>query len=76
MTVEWDGGKPPYELLLVPTGHLHPETRAIIYKTIESGHSTTFTLNYPGHSRYVAMMSDATGVGTGGTIVHSLIPTT
>lgn len=66
MTVQWNGGQAPYTLLLVPTGHLNPETRVIIQENIVSGNSVSFVLNFPADSKFVAMLNDATGVGAGG----------
>jgi len=66
-TVEWTGGQAPYRLLLVPTGALHPEVRVIGDYTIPDGTSFSFVMTYPGNSTFVAVMSDATGFGTGGT---------
>jgi len=67
-TVQWSEGTPPYHLLLVPTGALHPvEVRVISDHTINSGTTFSFPLLYPGNSTFVAVMSDATGFGSGGT---------
>ena len=66
VTVQWNGGSAPYTLLLVPIGSLSPETRKIIQINVSSGTSTSFTLNYPAQSQFVAVMSDATGIGSGG----------
>lgn len=66
-TVEWTDGTAPYKLLLVPTGAIHPEVRIIGDYTIESGNRFSFPLKYPENSTFVAVMSDATGFGTGGT---------
>ncbi|KAF8586522.1 hypothetical protein K439DRAFT_942318 [Ramaria rubella] len=74
-TVQWTGGSAPYQLLLVPTGELHPEVRVIETYTIDSGNNFSFQLNYPGNSSFVAVMSDATGFGTGGTTpVTTVLP--
>lgn len=66
VTVEWDGGQAPFTLLLVPVGHVDPETRVIIQEDVSSGNSVTFTLNYPAQSQFVAVLNDATGIGAGG----------
>jgi hypothetical protein len=66
-TVQWTDGAAPYKLLLVPTGALHPEVRTIADYTIDSGNSFSFPLKFPGKSTFVAVMSDATGFGAGGT---------
>ena len=67
VTVWWTGGTAPFRLLLVPTGALHPEVRIIADYTITSGTNLSFPLQYPGNSTFVAVMSDATGFGSGGT---------
>lgn len=70
-TVQWTGGTAPYKLLLVPIGSLHPEIRTIADYTIDAGdavnNSFSFPLRYPGNSDFVAVMSDSTGFGAGGT---------
>lgn len=66
MTVQWNSGQPPYTLLLVPTGHLNPETRTIIQRNILSGNSVSFVLDFPAGSSFVAVLNDATEVGAGG----------
>ena len=66
MTVEWTGGQPPFTLLLVPVGHLYPETRRIIQSDIQSGNSVSFVLDFPAQSRFVAVLNDASGIGVGG----------
>ena len=73
-TVQWNGGQPPYTLLLVPTGHLNPETRTIIQRNIPSGSSVSFVLDFPSGSTFVAVLNDATGVGAGGTIAVRIQP--
>ena len=65
-TVQWSGGQPPYTLLLVPVGHLNPETRTIAQFDIEQGNEVTFQLLYPAQSQFVAVLNDATGIGSGG----------
>ncbi|KAG9100091.1 hypothetical protein FRC06_004548 [Ceratobasidium sp. 370] len=68
LSIAISGGTPPYRLLIVPIGTLltPPEIRTIVDRNI-TGTSDTFTFNYPAASQFVAMMSDATGIGTGGT---------
>ncbi|KAH7093912.1 hypothetical protein BKA62DRAFT_721797 [Auriculariales sp. MPI-PUGE-AT-0066] len=67
LTVNWTGGQPPYELLLVPVGHVNPEIRTIVDQKINSGNSTSLTLKFPEGSQFVASLSDASGPGAGGT---------
>ncbi|ELU41540.1 SKG6 domain-containing protein [Rhizoctonia solani AG-1 IA] len=68
LSISINGGVPPYRLLIVPIGQLltPPEIRTIIDRNI-TGTTDSFIFNYPAASRFVAMMSDATGIGTGGT---------
>ncbi|KAG9090613.1 hypothetical protein FS749_000417 [Ceratobasidium sp. UAMH 11750] len=68
LSIAISGGTPPYRLLIVPIGTLltPPEIRTIVDRNI-TGTSDSFTFNYPAASQFVAMMSDATGIGTGGT---------
>ena len=66
MTVQWSGGTAPFTLLLVPTGHLDPETRTIKQLNVPSGSSVSFVLDYPAKSQFVAVLSDASGIGSGG----------
>jgi len=74
MTVHWDGGQAPFTLLLVPTGHVTPEIRTIIQQNIPTGNSITFTLDFPADSQFVALMNDATGIGTGGEYILHFSP--
>ncbi|KAL5527360.1 hypothetical protein ACEPAG_6151 [Sanghuangporus baumii] len=67
LTVEWTGGQAPFTLLLVPVGHLNPETRTIIQKDVPSGTSISFVLDFPAQSQFVAVLNDASGIGAGGT---------
>jgi len=68
LTATWQGGTPPYELLLVPVGHVYPvEIRTIISHQNITTSSYTLQLSYPQGSKFVAILSDATGAGTGGT---------
>ncbi|KEP49431.1 SKG6 domain protein [Rhizoctonia solani 123E] len=68
LSIQISGGVPPYRLLIIPIGQLltPPEIRTIIDRNI-TGTRDSFIFNYPAASRFVAMMSDATGIGTGGT---------
>ena len=65
LTIKWEGGTPPFTLLLVPTGHMIPETRTIIERVIPSGNSASLVLNYPDQSEFVTVLYDATGIGSG-----------
>ncbi|CAE6517126.1 unnamed protein product [Rhizoctonia solani] len=68
LTIQWTEGTGPYRLFLVPVGHVTPEIRTIVNMEIPVGQlSTNLTLRFPENSRFVAVMSDSTGFGTGGT---------
>ncbi|KAH7341077.1 hypothetical protein B0J17DRAFT_653983 [Rhizoctonia solani] len=67
-TIQWTEGTGPYRLYLIPVGHVTPEIRSIVNMEIPAGQlSTNLTLRFPENSRFVAVMSDSTGFGTGGT---------
>jgi hypothetical protein len=69
------GGVAPFEVLLVPVGHVTPEIRTIInYQNITSSSTSpstfsfSFPLTFPAGSQFVAVLSDsAYGPGSGGT---------
>ncbi|KAL4067072.1 hypothetical protein V8B97DRAFT_1874266 [Scleroderma yunnanense] len=71
-------GTPPYSILLIPYGPTplpnNVEARTIVYQQF-SGNSTsvTFQLKYPSSSQFVAVVSDSTGFGTGGTSVAATV---
>ena len=77
VTVTWGaGGVAPFEVLLVPVGHVTPEIRTIInYQNITPGISAdsstfsfSFPLTFPEGSQFVAILSDSQyGPGSGGT---------
>ncbi|KAF8758872.1 hypothetical protein RHS01_02399 [Rhizoctonia solani] len=68
LTVQWTGGTGPYRFFLVPVGHVTPEIRSIVNMEIPAGQlSTNLTIRFPENSRFVAVMSDSTGFGAGGT---------
>ncbi|KAH7871785.1 uncharacterized protein C8R40DRAFT_1054050 [Lentinula edodes] len=64
------GGTPPYSVLIIPSGSTPftngTEVRKIISQQFSSN-SVSFQLAYPAESQLVAVVSDATGFGTGGT---------
>ncbi|KDN48955.1 hypothetical protein RSAG8_02308, partial [Rhizoctonia solani AG-8 WAC10335] len=74
LTIQWTEGTGPYRLFLVPVGHVTPEIRSIVSIGIPAGQlSTNLTLRFPENSRFVAVMSDSTGFGTGGTsLIHTV----
>ncbi|KIK57762.1 hypothetical protein GYMLUDRAFT_75370 [Collybiopsis luxurians FD-317 M1] len=63
-------GSPPYNVLIIPSGSTPftngTEVRKIISQPFSSN-SVSFKLNYPGESQFVAVVSDSTGFGSGGT---------
>ncbi|KAL5635398.1 hypothetical protein ACGC1H_004252 [Rhizoctonia solani] len=68
LAIQWTEGTGPYKLFLVPVGHITPEVRSIVSMEIPAGQSSTnLTLRFPENSHFVAVMSDSTGFGTGGT---------
>ncbi|KAF9075233.1 hypothetical protein BDP27DRAFT_1212621 [Rhodocollybia butyracea] len=64
------GGKPPYSVLIIPSGPSPftngTEIRKIMSQNFSSN-SVTFQLPYPANSQLIAVVSDATGFGSGGT---------
>lgn len=75
--VVWTTGTPPYKILLLPIGFQPQgvETRVIYEKTVTTGTQTAFNFPFPANSKFVAVMSDGAGFGSGGTspilTVHS-----
>ncbi|KAI0918602.1 hypothetical protein AcV5_002549 [Taiwanofungus camphoratus] len=71
-------GKPPYSVLIIPFGP-SPLPNAVearrIFEVQFNGTSTSasFLLNYPANSQFVAVVSDDTGFGTGGTSVAATV---
>ncbi|KAF8267223.1 hypothetical protein EI94DRAFT_64833 [Lactarius quietus] len=67
-------GQPPYSLLLLPHGPNplpeYPEDREIQnFRFTGNGSSLSFFLDYPENSSFVAVVSDSSGFGTGGTSI-------
>jgi hypothetical protein len=74
LNVSWTGGTGPYNLLLVPFGILNPEIRIIVDTNYTADiTSDSFPMTYPAQSQFLAMMSDATGVGSGGTSIITTV---
>ncbi|KAG6830374.1 hypothetical protein H0H92_001011 [Tricholoma furcatifolium] len=74
ISVSGSDGKPPYRVLIVPFGPTplqnNVEVRTIIDQPFPDGAtSVSFPLNYPADSQFVAVVSDSTGFGSGGTSV-------
>ncbi|KAG6820296.1 hypothetical protein H0H93_002734 [Arthromyces matolae] len=67
-------GIPPYRVLIIPFGASNlpnnTEVRTIVDQPFPDGASSvSFKLNYPANTQFVAVMSDATSFGSGGTSV-------
>ncbi|RDB27856.1 hypothetical protein Hypma_002304 [Hypsizygus marmoreus] len=80
IAVSGSDGKPPYRVLILPFGPSplaqNIEARRIVDQPF-SGNDTTvsFQLKYPANSQFVAVVSDATGFGSGGTSVAAEVTT-
>ncbi|EKM58123.1 uncharacterized protein PHACADRAFT_139783 [Phanerochaete carnosa HHB-10118-sp] len=71
LTISLTGsGNPPYSVLIIPFGPSplpnNTEVRTIFQQSF-SGTSTSFQLKYPQNSQFVAVVSDSSGFGSGGT---------
>ncbi|KIJ58893.1 hypothetical protein HYDPIDRAFT_33732 [Hydnomerulius pinastri MD-312] len=71
-------GKPPYSVLIIPYGPTplpnNIEARTIVYQQFSGDSSSvSFQLKYPANSQFVAVVSDSTGFGTGGTSVAASV---
>ncbi|KIM35169.1 hypothetical protein M413DRAFT_449880 [Hebeloma cylindrosporum] len=78
VTVSGSDGKPPYRILILPFGPTplanNIEARTILdipFNGQES--SVSFKLKYPENSQFVAVVSDSTGFGSGGTSVAAQV---
>ncbi|KZT69906.1 hypothetical protein DAEQUDRAFT_725867 [Daedalea quercina L-15889] len=69
-------GSPPYSVLVIPFGASplpnNTEVRRI-FQVQFNGSSTSFQLAYPTDSQFVAVVSDSTGFGSGGTSVAATV---
>ncbi|KAI0029127.1 hypothetical protein K488DRAFT_14057, partial [Vararia minispora EC-137] len=65
------GGSPPYSLLLVPFGPTvlpnNIEARSLQQIQFNDSSSLEFQLRYPANETFIAVVSDSTGFGSGGT---------
>ncbi|KAJ7754444.1 hypothetical protein B0H16DRAFT_1458948 [Mycena metata] len=72
VSISVSGGSPPYEVLVVPYGS-SPLPNNIEARKIQAVQSSSanisFKLNFPANSQFVAVVSDSTGFGSGGTSV-------
>lgn len=71
-------GSPPYSVLVIPYGPTplpnNTEVRTIVYQQFDgSSTATSFQLKYPTTSQFVAVVSDSTGFGSGGTSVAASV---
>ncbi|TFK38182.1 hypothetical protein BDQ12DRAFT_124054 [Crucibulum laeve] len=80
LTIQISGsdGKPPYRVLILPIGPSplpnNVEARKIVDMPFDSNAtSVSFQLKYPANSQFVAVISDATGFGSGGTSVAAQV---
>ncbi|KAG5646378.1 hypothetical protein DXG03_003701 [Asterophora parasitica] len=74
ISISGSGGKPPYRVLILPFGPTplaqNIEARKIIDQPFPGDStSVSFKLNFPANSQFVAVVSDTTGFGSGGTSV-------
>ncbi|KAF6764381.1 hypothetical protein DFP72DRAFT_1163350 [Ephemerocybe angulata] len=74
VTISGDDGKPPYRILIIPSGPTtlpnNIEARTILDVPFDAGAKTlSFKLKYPENTKFVAVVSDASGFGSGGTSV-------
>ncbi|KAG6865630.1 hypothetical protein C0991_000799 [Blastosporella zonata] len=72
VSVSGSDGKPPYRILILPFGPSplkdNIEARTIIDQPFPDGAtSVSFQLKYPANSQFVAVVSDSTSFGSGGT---------
>ncbi|ETW77988.1 hypothetical protein HETIRDRAFT_479158 [Heterobasidion irregulare TC 32-1] len=77
LSISGSGGQAPYTLLIVPTGPSplanNIEARTIQSIPFNSSTSLKFKLAYPANSSFVAVVSDASGFGTGGTSIAATV---
>ncbi|KAG1736085.1 uncharacterized protein EDB91DRAFT_535270 [Suillus paluster] len=71
-------GSPPYSVLIIPYGPTplpnNTEVRTIVYQQFDGDStSTSFQLKFPSTSQFVAVVSDSTGFGSGGTSVAASV---
>ncbi|KAJ7634795.1 hypothetical protein FB45DRAFT_909876 [Roridomyces roridus] len=74
VTISVSGGSPPFSVLIIPYGP-SPLPNGLEARKIQdqpfpgSDSSVSFKLNFPQFSQFVAVVSDSTGFGSGGTSV-------
>ncbi|KAF9467943.1 hypothetical protein BDZ94DRAFT_1210476 [Collybia nuda] len=77
ISISGSGGKPPYRVLVVPFGPTpldKVEARRIIDQPFpDNSNTVSFKLSYPADSQFVAVVSDSSGFGTGGTSVAAQV---
>lgn len=80
ISISGSDGKPPYRVLIIPFGPSplpnNVEARTILDMPFEGNSNTiSFQLKYPANSQLVAVVSDSTGFGSGGTSVAAQVAT-
>lgn len=80
ISITGSGGVPPYSVLIIPFGGTplpnNVEARTILSEKFDgSSTSISFKLNYPALSQFVAVVSDSTGFGSGGTSSAAIVAT-
>ncbi|KAF8239486.1 hypothetical protein L208DRAFT_1237100 [Tricholoma matsutake] len=80
IAITGSNGLPPYRALIVPTGPSplpnNVEVRRILdVPFVGNSTSVSFQLRYPANSQFVAVISDSTGFGSGGTSVSAQVTT-
>ncbi|EIW78366.1 hypothetical protein CONPUDRAFT_167389 [Coniophora puteana RWD-64-598 SS2] len=78
LSITGNGGQPPYRVVIIPFGP-SPLPNNVEVRTIQDrafdGDSTSisFQLAYPQNSQFVAVVSDSSGFGSGGTSVAATV---
>ncbi|OCH85773.1 hypothetical protein OBBRIDRAFT_814944 [Obba rivulosa] len=72
------GGQPPYNVVVIPFGASPLANNVEVRKIFQvnftgDATSTSFQLKYPANSQFVAVVSDASGFGSGGTSVAAAV---
>lgn len=69
-------GQPPYSILIVPFGPSPLANNKEVRKILNipfNGSSANFPLNYPANSQFVAVVSDSSSFGSGGTSIAAQV---
>ncbi|KIY69588.1 hypothetical protein CYLTODRAFT_409501 [Cylindrobasidium torrendii FP15055 ss-10] len=76
VNISGDGGKPPYRILVIPYGSTTVTHEVRVIKDIPfdgNANSLSFKMDWPKSSQFVAVVSDASGFGTGGTSIAGIV---